>query len=561
MRTVRLQRRFIALFAGIFIAIALIMVFAIYFVVDALIKNTVHESVDSRQTEMDNGVHLIFNEINIAHARIVYHEDFSEFVSERTSESEKRKLYEKIVSDVGLADIFTDAVVVTDGKIYSRYDGVSFPESFLREIGTADNLVTQSDVMHVGGATCLPVGKRLILYPLSETVGYTIFLVDCTALGERIASLKDLGYSMIVRSDGYVIADDLSRFAGSRILEAQGVNRFDVSDYRVGTYGGKRSIMVVNPMQTVNADYRLKWSVVSVLDYDVLFASVKNLNVYILLIGVAALAGGIVFAWFSARRLSRPISEFSGRIRSLDKAAGSSGIEEFDLLYGAYREMLDRIDELLLTTRRDDEVKRKLELESLQMQINPHFLYNTLDAISWMAKINRQPEIEHMVLSLAALFRASLHNGDKFITVREEMDLVQNFVQIQKVRFPERFVFEEDFDGEVANKYTLKLLLQPIVENCVKHGIVGLKRVCRIKVSARLDGGDIVYEIGDDGVGFDPAAARASGGGRSGGYGLKNVDERVRLEYGEEYGLHTESAPGKGTRVVIRIKASDSPEL
>ena len=81
MRTVRLQRRFIALFAGIFIAIALIMVFAIYFVVDALIKNTVHESVDSRQTEMDNGVHLIFNEINIAHARIVYHEDFSEFVS------------------------------------------------------------------------------------------------------------------------------------------------------------------------------------------------------------------------------------------------------------------------------------------------------------------------------------------------------------------------------------------------------------------------------------------------------------------------------------------------
>lgn len=139
---------------------------------------------------------------------------------------------------MGLADIFTDAVVVTDGKIYSRYDGVSFPESFLREIGTADNLVTQSDVMHVGGATCLPVGKRLILYPLSETVGYTIFLVDCTALGERIASLKDLGYSMIVRSDGYVIADDLSRFAGSRILEAQGVNRFDVSDYRVGTYGG-----------------------------------------------------------------------------------------------------------------------------------------------------------------------------------------------------------------------------------------------------------------------------------------------------------------------------------
>lgn len=82
------------------------------------------------------------------------------------------------------------------------------------------------------------------------------------------------------------------------------------------------------------------------------------------------------------------------------------------------------------------------------------------------------------------------------------------------MRFPERFVFEEDFDGEVANKYTLKLLLQPIVENCVKHGIVGLKRVCRIKVSARLDGGDIVYEIEDDGVGFDPAAARASEGGR-----------------------------------------------
>lgn len=555
-----LQRRFIALFAGIFVGIVLVMLLVLYLVADRLMERNIRESVVVRQTETDNGVHLIFNEINVAHARFVFHEDFAELVSDGLEEERRSALYEKIVSEVALADIFLDMALVLDGEVYSSYTGISFAQNFINEVSEANNLVTQANVIYAGDLACLPVGKRLTLYPVPDTVGCLVFLVDCRALGERCAPLAELGSSMLVRSDGYVIADTDSRFVGSKILDMQSMGAFDEPAYSVGNYGGKRSIVVMNPMQTVNSDYNLNWSVVSVLDYAALFASMQRLNVSILVIGLLALVGGGAFAWFSARRLSRPIKEFSEEIRGLQSVRDGGGIAEFDLLYEAYREMLERIDELLLSSQRDEEAKRKLELDSLQMQINPHFLYNTLDAISWMAKINKQAEIDRMVMGLAALFRISLHNGDKFITIREEMELVKNFLQIQEVRFPDKFVFEEEFSDEVAEKYTLKLLLQPIVENCVKHAIVGLDRVCRIKVTARQEGGDVVYEISDNGAGFDPHAVigeRVFSDPKKGGYGLKNINERIRLEYGEGYGLQIESAPHEGTRVTIRIKAMD----
>lgn len=554
MRTVPLQNRFIMVFAGIFVLVALIMILTVYLVTERFLQKSVYNSIVLRQEEMDNGLHTIFNEINIAYARIVFHEDFIRFADKDVSEEEREALYGDIVSDIALSDMFYDAVAYVDGAFYSLHTGIAFSQGFLSEIGQSVNLVTQGDIYTAGGKQYLPVGKKLSVYPLPETVGYVVFLVDCAALSERCASLEDMGFSLIVRDDEYVVAGGISEYIGAKVFFGIASGTFSQKT----KVDGKNVFIVSNPLREVNVDYGLNWSVVSVLDYDVLFGSVEQLNITILSLGVAALAGGVFLAVLSARRLSRPISRFAGRIRGLGRVRSSPnyGIREFDQLYEAYRAMLNHIDELLETARQDGETKRKLELESLQMQINPHFLYNTLDAISWMAKINKQPEIDHMILSLAALFRVSLHNGDKFITVREEMELVRNFVQIQEVRFPDRFTFEENYSAEVAQKYTLKLILQPIVENSIKHGIVGLRRKCDIRVSARLEGDAIVYEICDNGVGFSPEDAKKKPSGK-GGYGLKNINERIRLEYGEGFGVTTESALGKGTRITVRIRAKD----
>lgn len=555
MKSIPLQSRFISIFAGIFVLVALVMLLTVYLVAGQFLQRSVYNSVVLRQKEMDNGVHTIFNEVNIAYARIVFHEDFLRFVSSDTPEEEREEIYEGILSDIALSDLFYDAVAYVDGAFYSPRAGAVFSQGFLAEIEWSENLVTQGDIYTLGGKNYLPVGKKLAAYPLPDTVGYVVFLVDCNALSERCASLEDMGFSMIVRGGDYVVAGGVSEYIGSKILYSVGG-----AYSQTGRAGEKDVYIVSSPLESINVDYGLDWSVVSILDYGMLFEAVRQLNITISIIGAAALLGGVLLAIFSARRLARPISRFAGRIRGLGRVrtARVYGIREFDQLYAAYWAMLNRIDELLETTRREGESRRKLELESLQMQINPHFLYNTLDAISWMAKINKQPEIDHMILSLAALFRVSLHNGDKFITVREEMELVRNFVQIQKVRFPDRFTFEEEFSPEVAQKYTLKLILQPIVENSVKHGIVGLKRKCDIRVSARLEGEAIVYEVCDDGIGFSPEDVKKKPS-EKGGYGLKNVNERIRLEYGNGYGVFIESAPGRGTRITVRIKALDLP--
>ena len=216
--------------------------------------------------------------------------------------------------------------------------------------------------------------------------------------------------------------------------------------------------------------------------------------------------------------------------------------------------MITHIFELMQKSREDAETQRKLELDALQMQINPHFLYNTLDAVSWMAKLKGEPEIENLTLNLAKFFRLSLHKGDKFITVGEELELTWHYLEIDKVRFPDKVKVHFETDESLVNYKVLKLILQPVAENAVKYAFE--EKSGNLVIRTMLSGGDIVFEVEDDGCGFDMSGGIVSSKKKSdlGGFGLKNVDERIKLEYGEDYGLSVRSAPGQGTKVTIRIQ-------
>ena len=188
------------------------------------------------------------------------------------------------------------------------------------------------------------------------------------------------------------------------------------------------------------------------------------------------------------------------------------------------------------------------------MQINPHFLYNTLDAVSWMAKLKDEPEIEKLAVNLAKFFRLSLHRGDKFITVGEELELTAHYLEIDKIRFPDKVKVTFETDESLVNYKVLKLILQPLVENSLKYAFVEKKG--NLFIRTRLEDGDIVFEVEDDGAGFDVAEVGEKRKKKSdlGGFGLKNVDDRIKLEYGEGYGLEVHSRPGEGTRAIIRIQ-------
>jgi two-component system sensor histidine kinase YesM len=205
-------------------------------------------------------------------------------------------------------------------------------------------------------------------------------------------------------------------------------------------------------------------------------------------------------------------------------------------------------------SREDMEIQRKLELDSLQMQINPHFLYNTLDAIAWMAKIKKEPEIEKLVMNLAKFFRLSLHKGDKYITVKEEVELVKCYLEIDKIRYPGKVEVTTQIESGLEECKTLKLILQPIIENSLKYAFPDRNGNIKIKVYSYEN--DLCYEITDDGVGFDIPSAlleNKKDPKTLSGYGLYNINERIKLEYGENYGLEIFSKIGEGTKIQIRI--------
>jgi len=198
--------------------------------------------------------------------------------------------------------------------------------------------------------------------------------------------------------------------------------------------------------------------------------------------------------------------------------------------------------------------KRKAELAVLQAQINPHFLYNTLESINWMALSAKQKNISRMVLLLSNFMRLSLNKGKNVYTIRKEVEHLRTYIEIQQIRHKNKFQVIEDIDENILDYYTIKLILQPIIENCIVHGFKNTMQTGTIEIYGGFDGEDILFTIRDNGCGMDDNTLKCIfDKSDSKGYGIKNVNERIKLYFGEKYGLEIESSPGKGTTVKIRI--------
>lgn len=277
----------------------------------------------------------------------------------------------------------------------------------------------------------------------------------------------------------------------------------------------------------------------------------------IILVCVVLILSGILSAKVTnpMHKVIDSLSAFNGTDRTTINL-GRSG-NEIAELEESYNNMVKRINKLMAQTKEDAGKQRALELTALQEQINPHFLYNTLDTIAWLSKIKKQPEIEKLVVSLARFFRISLHKGDKYITVGEEIELVKNFVNIQQIRFPEKVDISYNISKSVSEQKMLKILLQPFVENCLKHGFNSDSTNHKIVINGFHLGSDIIFEIIDNGVGFDVPDnfinRRRVHDDSLNGYGINNVEQRIKLEYGNGYGITVKSRPGKGTKVTVRI--------
>lgn len=270
-----------------------------------------------------------------------------------------------------------------------------------------------------------------------------------------------------------------------------------------------------------------------------------------------------------ARRITQPIGALAQKAEQLGNGDFSAQpiqatSAEIQMLDKGFNEMVSRINTLIEKQIADQKELHRAELELLQAQINPHFLYNTLDSIVILAESNRNDDVIKMVTSLSVFFRNSLNKGQDMITLRAEKDQVTSYLQIQQIRYSDIMEYEIDIPEELLSYTIPKLVIQPLVENALYHGTKNKRGRGHIRIQGESQGDDFLIKVMDDGAGMTQQQLTALQAGvyenRHSGLGLVNVHQRVKLYCGEAYGLSFESVLGEGTTVSLKLPKIIQPE-
>lgn len=363
------------------------------------------------------------------------------------------------------------------------------------------------------------------------------------------------GYCFIMDQDGTIIYHPQQQLIFAGLKEENTQNMTAHSD---GSYEENSLIY------TIRTRKGSSWRIVAVSFVDELIEG-RLKDCLILLAGLLliVLAATIVSSVVLSRYISRPIHSLNKAMGEFEANAEGFSYEpvygslEVTSLSNAFGHLVIRIQELMNQVRNEEIVLRKTELRALQAQINPHFLYNTLDSIAWMCEEGRTKDAVEMVNALARLFRISISKGHELIPVEKEVEHAKSYLQIQKFRYKNQFQYSFDVQESCLHYYCNKITLQPIIENAIYHGLNRMIDEGFIEIKIFEDGGDVVFTVEDNGVGMTKEQCESilhkEVKGQTGGIGIKNVNDRVKIYFGEQYGMKIESELDEGTKVPIRM--------
>ena len=367
-------------------------------------------------------------------------------------------------------------------------------------------------------------------------------------------SIGQRGYCFLMDREGNIVYHPQQQllYAGLKSEDTEALAALEDGDYADDT--------VIYCLASVEGS---DWRAVGVSYVDELVN--RNVNDMIrlsCLLAVVVLGAALLTSWLLFRFLGRPLRGLASAMESFESDADHfaykpvGGTREVQELSDSFEHMVLRIQELMTTVREEEINLRKTELKALQAQINPHFLYNTLDSIAWMCEQGRNADAVRMVHALARLFRISISRGHELIPIAKEIEHAESYLQIQMYRYKNQFTYDFDVDPDCLSYYCNKITLQPIIENSINHGLDLMVDEGRIDVLVRQDGNDIVFSVRDNGVGMSEEQIEAimqHGPTDRTGIGIKNVNDRLKIYFGKSYGLHITSEPDVGTCVEIRM--------
>lgn len=389
--------------------------------------------------------------------------------------------------------------------------------------------------------------SREIIDDAGEHLGVLLIDIDYNFIEDYLEnlSLGESGYAFIINSnDGVVYHPDVEYFDDDSKLQSllEIYNAESGYESQMGLLTFKTSIGHSN------------WNMVGLSSLDNVKFLRRQLVESVILVSTIVIIAGIVGGLIVAKRMTTPIKKLELAMRTVDEDWNNVNIPsesstEIIELTEQYNVMINKIKILMNEIATNEKQMKKFEIQALQSQINPHFLYNTLDTIVWLAELDETDKVVNVTKSLAHMLRLSLKKDEGHITLKEELEHVRNYLTIQEERYSDELEYHINASFDTALYYVPKLILQPIVENAIYHGIRTDGKIGCIDINVEIKDKHLIITVIDNGKGFDTSDVIKSSKVKLGGVGITNVDQRLKLIFGKQYGLKINSEIGKGTTV------------
>ncbi|QAA30992.1 cache domain-containing sensor histidine kinase [Clostridium manihotivorum] len=370
-------------------------------------------------------------------------------------------------------------------------------------------------------------------------------------------------------SDSIVLLDNKNNIISSKdskkIINSQDIPKLspllnESSGYHNTTLGGSEVLFTYSTIKESG------WKLVSLTSQSEMFKSVQSIMTMTLAVIGLCIIISFFISIFVSSKLVNPIQKL---LQSMKRVKSGNFKEKVDYEYNdeignlvcEYNDMIDNLQNLIDKVYKLQLKEKEAELKALQAQINPHFLYNTLDMIFWKSERAKQPEISEMIYALSKIFRTSLSNGNDFILVKSEKEFIENYLLLQGKRYRDKLDYSVDIDNDILDYYIPKLILQPFVENSIIHGTEADNDKSYLNISGKLVDGMLIFTIEDNGTGIDEITLEAllknynsnNTSNYKKGYAISNVKQRLELYYGDNHSLYIQSKLGQGTKITISI--------
>ncbi|RKX77239.1 MAG: hypothetical protein DRP70_06805 [Spirochaetes bacterium] len=570
-----LESRFYLIFTLLFFATILTMqIISTRFTINSL-RNSTLENNRLLVNELVNQIDTYIESMERISDAVVEDRDAQVFLESSLPESESSKfLQDRFASYIRARDDISSIVLFrqdgkaisgdgTDSSDFSEYRDSPWYQNALKAEGKT--VVSTAYVQNLvpGNYSWVVSLSTQILKPRDKSP-QGVLLVDL-----KFNRIKELCESLVIGEKGYdFIIDPMGNYVYHPSLQLIYSNlKHEPIKNLLPLLENEHPLFRVDGRNYLTAhSERTGWYVVSVsFDSDLVtgWPYVQLMNALIGL--VLFLIVGMVTN-FITKGITRPLRQLQSVMKSVEtgefRTAGNiDATDEIRELAREYDIMVGRIEELIDENILEQELKRKSDLKALQAQINPHFLYNTLDSIIWMGEMKKSDEVVEMTSALSRLFRIGISKGSELIKLRDELEHVRSYLTIQEMRYKNKFRYLIDIPEELMDCTVLKITLQPLVENAIYHGVRNVDYEGLIEIGGYRENEDIFLTVKDNGEGMDKTTMSAlvtEDPERQQGTGVRNVHERIRLYFGHEYGLSYESTIGGGTLIRIHIPGNRS---